>query len=129
MREFIPGLGDRKARQRIDELFSRQTLGAVLFGSAASKVVEKANMIAVIVAMAYVFGLEPTRDMWVVALCLIIMWGIELVLFTYLYVRWEEAMKAMDEKKDQVKEKASKTADKAKEKAEEATDESDSETE
>lgn len=117
MKELIPGLGDRKTRRRIDELFSRQTLGAVLFGSAASKVVEKANMIAVIVAIAYVFNLQPTRQMWVVALCLIIMWGIELFAFTYLYVKWEEAMQAANE-----------AAEKAKEKAEDVVDESDSET-
>lgn len=118
MKELIPGLGDRKARKRIDELFSRETLGAVLFGSAASKVVEKANMVAVIVAMAYVFDLQPTRQMWVVALCLIIMWGIELIAFTYLYVKWEEAMKAANE-----------AAEKAKDTAEDVTNESESETE
>jgi len=43
----LPYIGKRSARQRLNEIFSRQMLGAVLVGSTASKIVEKViNLVA-----------------------------------------------------------------------------------
>lgn len=110
MKEFIPGLGDSTARKRLDELFSRQTLGAVLFGAAASKVVEKINSIIVIVLALYVFNVDVNPHMWVAAVVLLSTWSLEFIIFIYIYVRWEQAVEAVNE----VKEKAAETAEKAK---------------
>jgi len=125
MKEFIPGLGDRTARKRLDELFSRQTLGAVLFGAAASKVVEKVNAILVIVLAVFVFRIDVTPHMWVAAVVLLVAWSLEFILFIFIYVRWEQAV----EKVNEAKEKASETAEKAKEKAEDVSEESNNEPE
>lgn len=113
MKEILPWIGDRKARRRIDELFSRETLGAVLFGSAASKVVEKINTVGVVILLIYFLGIELNHTVWVLALFLLFSWFIELILFTYLYIKWEEAMEA-----------ASEAAEKAKEKKDEVTEDS-----
>jgi len=121
MKEIIPGLGDRKARKRLDELFSRETLGAVLFGSAASKIVEKINTVVVIIAILLLFNISVSTEMWVIALLLLMSWSVEFVVFIYLYVRWEQALKAVDEATDKAKDKAQDTKDKAKEKKDEVT--------
>jgi len=121
MKEIIPGLGDRTARDRLDELFSRETLGAVLFGSAASKVVEKINTIAVIAVVIYLLGIEVGPTMWVIAILLLFSWSLEFLLFIYLYVRWEQALETVEEATDKAKDKASETKEKAKEKKDEVT--------
>lgn len=106
MRDLIPGVGKSKARKRLDELFSRKTLGAVLFGAAVSKIVEKVNILIVSVIIVYAFSINITPNMWVAALLLLMWWSLELVMFIYIYIKWEEAMSSISDAADNVKEKA-----------------------
>ena len=69
-RGLVPGLGDRKARRRLDEVFSRNVLGSVLLGAAAGKIVEKAlNLVAgstasLLVAWTLAFGVFLLTFVW-----------------------------------------------------------------
>lgn len=112
MKDIIPGLGKKTARERLDELFSRETLGAVLFGAAVSKIVEKVNVIVASLFILYSTDIDIGVSVWVLAGVLLLWWSIELVLFIYLYIRWERAMEAISDAADSVSESASKAKDK-----------------
>lgn len=105
MKEVIPGVGDRKASKRLDELFSRKTLGAVLFGAAVSKIIEKANMIAVSLVILFAFDVEITNRVMLTAILLLLWWFIELLIFTYLYIKWEKTVEALAEEATKATEK------------------------
>lgn len=70
VRGLTPGLGDRKARRRLDEVFSRNVLGSILLGVAAGKVVEKIlNLVApntstLLVAWTLAFGVFLVTFVW-----------------------------------------------------------------
>jgi len=40
MKDFIPLVGDKKSREALSEVFSREVLGAVILGTVSGKVVE-----------------------------------------------------------------------------------------
>lgn len=123
MRELIPRLGDRKARDRLDELFSRKTLGAVLFGAAASKVVEKLNIIVVAIIIILVFPVDVSLSkMLLTAFLLLIWWTVEFIVFIYVYVKWEQAIEKIAEASETAKEKASNAKEKASETKEKASE-------
>lgn len=83
MRRFIPYLGDTRAIDAWDELFSRDMLGAVLVGAAIGKVVEKAlNLIA-----------DGTA-------ALLIAWSVAAVAFVIAFVYWHKLEQAAEDAKD-----------------------------
>lgn len=115
MRDLIPGLGDKKARDRLDELFNRQTLGSVIFGGHVNKVFERLYNIIAISIVLYVLGV----DLWTtfaVALLLLALWFLGTIASIYLFVKWESIIERAEDAADSAKEKASD----AKEKAEDA---------
>lgn len=80
LRGLTPGLGDRKARRRIDEVFSRNVLGSVLLGAAAGKIVEKVlNLVA--------------PNTW----GLLLAWSAAFLVFLLAFVWWEEIEDAAKE--------------------------------
>lgn len=114
MKEVIPGIGKKKASKRLDELFSREVLGSVLFGAAVSKVVEKINMVTALAVIVYFSNIEVTQQLWYIAGVLAIWWGIETIFFIYLYVKWERTIQALAKKaeKQKVKTKEAVSRDK-----------------
>ena len=46
MKDFIPFMGTRKARDAVDDVFSREVLGSILLGLASGKVIEQMVVIA-----------------------------------------------------------------------------------
>lgn len=96
-RDLLPFAGDRKARKAWDKVFSREVLGAVILGGAASKIVEK-------VVILSIGDIRPR------VLKLLIAWVVFFVIGVYVFVMWHE-----------ISDKAKDAAEGAKEKAEEAT--------
>lgn len=96
-RDLLPFAGDRKARKAWDKVFSREVLGAVILGGAASKIVEKIVVLSI--------GDLSTRN-----IKLLIAWTIFFFIGVYVFVMWHE-----------ISDKAKDAAEGAKEKAEEAT--------
>ena len=87
MKRFIPFVGDTKARDAVDEIFSRDVLGAILFGAAVGKVVEKGlNLIASDTA------------------ALLIGWSIAAAVFFVVFVFWHRFEEAANDAKDKVEE-------------------------
>lgn len=111
MREVIPTLGKTRTSKRLDELFSRETLGAVLFGAAASKIVEKANFLVVSFLIIYFYNIEVGPRLILTGILLLVWWTVELFLFIYLYIKWEKTIERITEAAEAQKEKV----DKAKE--------------
>lgn len=106
MKELIPGLGDRKARNRLDELFNRQTLGSVMFGSHLNKIFEKLyNLIALTIILT-VLGVNVYTSLLVSA-GLFLVWVLGTVVVVYVFIQWESVMETVDD----VKETAEETLD------------------
>lgn len=89
----LPYIGKRSARQRLNEIFSRQMLGAVLVGSSASKIVEKIiNLVA-----ATTFSE-------------LIAWTITFFVAIFVFVYWERlehAAKSADDSREKAKQAVS----------------------
>lgn len=98
----LPYIGKRSARQRLNEIFSRQMLGSVLVGATASKIVEKLIILSTGTVVAELAA-----------------WTIAFLIAIFVFVYWERleyaAKAASDEGQGAV--------DKVKEKAKEATEE------
>lgn len=89
MRELIPGLGGKKTRKRLDEVFSRQMLGSILVGVAAGKIIEK------------------VLNLWFnTTASLLIGWTLAFVVFVALFVYWEEVESRAKDAAESAKEKA-----------------------
>lgn len=114
MKELIPGAGQTPASKRLDELFSRDVLGAVLFGAAVSKVVEKINILLTFGIIIYVLEIGLGKSKVYIAVILIVWWSLETVFFIYLYVKWEKTVKRAAEKAEKATEAASEAKDKVK---------------
>lgn len=95
MKDLIPYIGETKTRRRLDEIFSRQMLGAVLVGSTAGKIIEKSILMLA--------GTTITQ---------LIYWTIAFIMAVIIFVLWDEVENKVGEK-----------AEEAKEKVEEATEE------
>ena len=90
MRRFIPFVGDTRARDAVDEIFSRDVLGAILFGAAIGKVIEKGlNLIA-----------DGTAT-------LLVGWSFAAIVFFGVFVFWHRIEEAASDTKDNVEEAAS----------------------
>lgn len=100
MREFIPGLGDRTARDRLDELFNRQTLGSVVFGGHLNKVFEKVYNTVALVIVLHVLGV-PVQRAILIAVALLVFWLVGLVVVVYVFVKWEHVVAAAETAKEE----------------------------
>lgn len=80
MKDLIPFVGNTKARERLDHIFSRQMLGSVLVGSAAGKVVEKALNI-------FLDGAVPLLAGWFAAF----------LVFVTLFAYWEQVSRTVED--------------------------------
>jgi hypothetical protein len=83
MRRFIPFVGDTRASDAWEELFSREVLGAVLVGSAAGKVVEKVLNLLV----------DTTVE-------LLIAWSFAVVVGMLIFVYWHRIEAAAEDATD-----------------------------
>lgn len=101
LRDLLPG-GDTKAREAFEEVFSRDVLGAVVLGSAASKIVE--SLITI-----WVEG--PTWDNINYAVGWVIVFPVGILIFVFWHDIAERASEA-----------ASGAAEKAADKAEEVSE-------
>lgn len=79
MKEYIPWTGDKRAREAWEEIFSREVLGAVVMGSAASKVVESCIVI-------WVEGLTQGNIQFLIA------WAITFFVGMVLFIKWHKIM-------------------------------------
>lgn len=113
---MIPGVGETPTNKRLDELFSRDVLGAVLFGAAVSKVVEKINILLTFGIIIYVLDIGLGKSKVYIAIILIVWWSVETVFFIYLYVKWEQTVQEAAKKAEQATEAASEAAGEAKDK-------------
>ena len=105
MRDLIPGFGDRKTRERLDELFNRQTLGSVIFGGHLGKIVEKVYNLVALTVVLTVLGVDM-RTSFAIAAVLLLLWVGGIVVVIYVFVKWESVMASVDEATDAVEETA-----------------------
>lgn len=85
MKRFIPFVGDDAAAEAWDTLFSRDVLGAILFGGAVGKVVEKTLNLYTDTT----FGL-------------LIAWSIAAAVFFAVFIYWHRIEDATDAAADKV---------------------------
>ncbi|MFC6733422.1 MULTISPECIES: hypothetical protein [unclassified Haladaptatus] len=86
LRDYLPGVGEPIVRRRLDEIFSRQLLGAVLVGAGAAKIVEKVINI--------VLGPSDVRQL--------VGWTVMFFLAIALFVWWERVAKAANSAAERV---------------------------
>lgn len=79
MMDVVPGF-EKTPRERLDEIFSRQMLGSVLVGAAASKIIEKLLQLLSTDTFALLAA-------WTVAFCT----------FVVLFVYWEHVERTVQE--------------------------------
>lgn len=83
MRDLLPG-GDRKTREAIEEVFSRDVLGAVVLGTAAGKTVES-------IIRIWVEGASATNIGYLLA------WLVAFHIGVAVFVYWHEITEAAKE--------------------------------
>lgn len=105
MRRLLPYVGDRRAREAWDEVFSRDVLGSVLLGGATGKFVE--NMVTLSVLFVVGPGAHPLWETFA-RLCA---WTVGIVVGIYVFTYWHRVQSA-----------AADAAESAKETVEEATE-------
>jgi hypothetical protein len=111
-KSLIPYFGDKSTREELDRLFSREVLGSILLGSAIGKVVEKTNIILMVVLIIWINGIQVTKEMWYTAAVLLIIWSMESLIFILLYLKWDEYMQQVSEKSNKAKEKVGEAKEK-----------------
>lgn len=102
MKGLIPGLGEKKTRDRLDELFNRQTLGSVIFGGHLNKLFEKLYNIMALTTVLYVLGVDLMKSL-AVAFGLFFIWLIGLLCVVYAFVKWEQITQAAEEAAEKAK--------------------------
>lgn len=106
MRDLIPGFGDQKTRDRLDELFNRQTLGSVLFGGHVNKLFERIyNLIALVIVLT-LLGVDVWKSIAVAAF-LFVLWLTGTILVVYVFVKWERVQKAVEDAAEKANDVAS----------------------
>ena len=96
MKDLLPGFGDRKSRERLDELFSRKTLGSVVFGGHLNKLFEKVYNAVALVIILNVLGVKVSTSI-VISLSLLAIWFIGMIIVVYVFIKWEQVMDTVDE--------------------------------
>jgi uncharacterized membrane protein YoaK (UPF0700 family) len=91
MRDVIPFVGSKTTRERLDEVFSKKMLGAVLLGGHVSKVIEKFYSIIVMVC----FGRDGGSLR--VTIGLFILWFVMAIVVLFVFMYWHEIEEAVEE--------------------------------
>lgn len=90
-RSLIPRLGDSKARDAWDEVFSRETLGSVVLGGATGKTVEQVIALMVIVVVG-----PDAPPIWE-TIGYLAAWLAALPVGIWLFVYWHRVAEAASE--------------------------------
>lgn len=101
MRELVPYLGEKTAKDRIDEIFSREVLGSVVVGSSFFKIIENG-------VKYYTLG---NMDFLLLSTAYIILFLASTVIFAY----WNRIMQISEQSQERAKEKAKETQEKIEE--------------
>lgn len=105
MKDFIPLVGDRKSRKALDEVFSRDVLGAVVLGTVSGKVVEYTFAMLVIT----IFG--PDAAPMVEAFGFWIFYATAVPIGIWVFAAWHNISDAASEKAEDAKDKATEVKD------------------
>lgn len=97
MKDFIPLVGDRKSRKALDEVFSRDVLGAVVLGTVSGKVVEYTFAMLVIA----IFG--PNAEPMVRAFGFWVFYATAVPIGIWVFAAWHNIGDAAKEKAEEVK--------------------------
>lgn len=100
MRELLPWLGDRKAREAWDEVFSRKVLGAVVLGGATGKFVEY------VVALLVLLGLGADAPPVWETVGYLAAWAVAIPVGVFVFAYWhtigEGAKETVEERTEAV---------------------------
>ena len=96
MKELLPGLGNTQSRKRLDELFSRKTLGSVVFGGHLNKLFEKVYNAVALAIILNVLGIEVGTSI-AISLSLLVIWFCGMIIVVYVFIRWEHVMDTAEE--------------------------------
>jgi len=91
MKELLPWVGDKRAADAWDEVFSRDTLGAVVLGGATGKFVEY------VVALAVLLVLGPDASALWETVGYLAAWGTAIPVGIYIFVYWHRIESAAEE--------------------------------
>jgi len=96
MKDFIPLVGDRKSRKALDEVFSRDVLGAVVLGTVSGKVVEYVITLFVIAILGP--SAAPTME----ALGFLVFYASAVPIGIWVFAAWHNISDAAKQKADEV---------------------------
>lgn len=91
MRDLLPWVGDKRASRAWDEVFSRDTLGAVVLGGATGKFVEY------IVALAVLLVLGPDASPLWETVGYLAAWGTAIPVGIWIFVYWHRIEEEAEE--------------------------------
>lgn len=98
MKNILPFVGEKSARDRIDEVFSRQMLGSVAVGSSFMKVVEW----SVTSLTKYLY---TSSAPWGSVVSNLMLWSLAFILSVFIFVYWDDIERRYEEAKEKAEEK------------------------
>jgi hypothetical protein len=91
MKRFLPYVGDRRAREAWDEVFSRDVLGSVLIGGASGKFIEN------LVTLTVFLTVGPRAGPYWEILARLCAWTVGIFVGIYVFTYWHRIQKAAAE--------------------------------
>jgi uncharacterized membrane protein YoaK (UPF0700 family) len=104
MKGIIPYFGEKTARKRLDEVFSRDMLGSVIVGGHFNKIWEKVyNLIALVVIIKFIPGADATTTV-AITFALLALWIIFFIVSLFVFVYWDKLERQVKEAAENVTE-------------------------